>query len=70
VDWSNVDAIISEAQQKIVATGGFTVNDVAARYGIGRSTALRRVEEMVQAGKAHHVGARPGPGREKVYDLT
>lgn len=68
--FAELDAIMAESQLRVVVNGGFTINDVAARYGIGRSSAMRRIGELIRDGKARLVGVRPGHGKEKVYELV
>jgi len=71
VNLAELDRLMADIGPKVVSAGeGFTLGDVMARYGTGRTTSQRRIDALIKSGKAQQVGVRPGPGQEKVYALT
>lgn len=52
---------------RIIESGGFTVDDLAAEVGRPRTTVGERLRAMVRAGKAEIIGRRPGRNGAKVY---
>lgn len=69
-EWqAELDSLMADSMERIVPDGGFTIRDMMTRYGISRSKAVRRISEMVAAGKVEKLGIRPGVGREQVYGV-
>lgn len=70
LDLAELDRLMADSTPAIVAEGGHTLKDIAERYDICISTAVRRVNAMIAAGQMEFVGYRPGTGREKVYRVV
>lgn len=67
VDLSELDRLFADTGPRVIPKGGFTVRDIMAHLGIGRTAASNRIQMLISAGKIEEFGIRPGPGQEKVY---
>jgi predicted transcriptional regulator len=70
MDLSDLDSLMADIGPKVVITGGFTLGDMATRYDLKRTSAQRRVDALIAAGKVKQIGVRPGQGQEKVYEIA
>ena len=70
VDLSELDPLVAGLGPKVIASGGFTLLDMLTRYNLKRTSAQRRIDTLVTAGKVKQIGVRPGPGQEKVYEIV
>lgn len=55
---------------QIVATGGFTIDDLVNTLGRPRSTIRDHLRVLLKAGKVKVIGRRPGRSADKVYQAV
>jgi DNA-binding transcriptional ArsR family regulator len=57
-------------RQPLIAKGGITVTELAARGDESETTIRRRMRALVAAGKVRLIGVRPGSARAAVYEIV
>ena len=61
IDWSVFDSLSMERN----VVGGFTRQDIMAKYGWSETTTRRNLDKLIKDGKIGFIGYR---GQNKVYD--
>jgi DNA-binding IclR family transcriptional regulator len=72
VDLSEIDALIDALPDmgRIIPDGGFTLDDLAKQRRTSNTTAFRMLSILIDQGKVRHIGYRPGPGKQKVFEIV